>query len=134
MTDLIEARRSRTPSAASWPAAGTPAHRLGIAHYNYGDTPRLLAQLEIELADGTTQTVGTDGSWKTAFGPFIEGELLAGETYDARKEIAGWDRPALDTRPGAGGDRRRSGVARGSPCQADHRTAIRRSPQSANAG
>ncbi|MFZ1935212.1 MAG: family 78 glycoside hydrolase catalytic domain [Thermoguttaceae bacterium] len=59
----------------------------------YGDRPRLFAQLEIELADGTIQTVSTDGTWKTAFGPYIEGEFLAGETYDARKEISGWASP-----------------------------------------
>ena len=62
----------------------------------YGNRPRLLAQLEIELADGTMQTIATDGSWKTAFGPYIEGEFLAGETYDARKEIPGWASPGLD--------------------------------------
>ncbi len=61
---------------------------------HYGDKPRLLAQLEIELADGTVQTVVTDGSWKTAFGPYIEGEFLAGETYDARREIRDWASPA----------------------------------------
>ena len=33
------------------------------------------------------QTIATDGTWKTAFGPYVEGEFLAGETYDATKEI-----------------------------------------------
>lgn len=59
----------------------------------YGDRPRLFGQLEVELADGTIQTVATDDTWKIAFGPYIEGEILAGETYDARKEIAGWASP-----------------------------------------
>ncbi len=40
--------------------------------------------------------MATDGTWKTAFGPYIEGEFLAGETYDARKEIPGWASPGLD--------------------------------------
>jgi alpha-L-rhamnosidase len=62
----------------------------------YGDKPRLFAQLEIELADGTVQTIATDDSWKTAFGPRIEGEFLAGETYDARREIRDWASPGLD--------------------------------------
>jgi alpha-L-rhamnosidase len=60
----------------------------------YGNRPRLFAQLEIELADGTVQTVATDGTWQTAFGPYVEGEILAGETYDAAKEISGWASPA----------------------------------------
>ncbi|MBN2578072.1 MAG: glycoside hydrolase family 78 protein [Pirellulales bacterium] len=62
----------------------------------YGPYPRLLAQLEIELADGSRMTVATDGSWKTTRGPVLEGEFLAGETYDATQEIPGWDRPGLD--------------------------------------
>ena len=64
--------------------------------FHYGDKPRLFAQLEIELADGTIQTIASDGSWKTTFGPYIEGEFLAGETYDATQEIAGWSMPGLN--------------------------------------
>ena len=30
------------------------------------------------------------------FGPYLEGEFLAGETYDARKEIPGWAAPGLN--------------------------------------
>ena len=63
---------------------------------HYGDRPRLFAQLEIEMADGTIQTIGTDNTWTTAFGPYIDGEFLAGETYDATKEIRGWTSPGLN--------------------------------------
>jgi len=52
---------------------------------------RLLAQLQIEFADGTSQTVGTDGSWKTAASPILHSEIYAGETYDAQRELARWD-------------------------------------------
>jgi alpha-L-rhamnosidase len=62
----------------------------------YGPYPRLLAQLEIELADGSRMTVASDGSWKTAAGPILEGEFLAGETYNATQEIPGWDQSGLD--------------------------------------
>jgi alpha-L-rhamnosidase len=53
--------------------------------------PRLLAQLNVTYADGTRQTLATDGTWKASQGPILEGDLLMGETYDARKEQAGWD-------------------------------------------
>ncbi len=62
----------------------------------YGPYPRLSAQLEIELADGGRTVVVTDESWKTASGPILEGEFLAGETYDATKEISGWDESGFD--------------------------------------
>ncbi len=51
----------------------------------YGKTPALLAQLNIEYADGTHETVGTDATWETsADGPIREADLLMGESYDAR--------------------------------------------------
>ena len=84
VTDLVQANGPNAIGgvlAAGWYAG---ADRLEEAAATSTATePRLFAQLEIELADGTVQTVATDGTWKTAFGPYIEGEFLAGETYDA---------------------------------------------------
>jgi alpha-L-rhamnosidase len=70
---------------------------VGLAgRENYGvPRPRLLAQLHLTYNDGTTETVVTDGSWKAAYGPILEGDMLMGETYDARQELAGWDRPGF---------------------------------------
>ncbi len=79
-------------------AAGWYAGALCLQHEgkHYGDFPRLAAQLEIELADGSRKTVATDDSWRTTQGPILEGEFQAGETYDATQEIEGWDQPGLD--------------------------------------
>jgi len=58
---------------------------------NYGKTPAVMAQLEIEYSDGTTEIVKTDSSWKvTGEGPIQEADLLMGESYDARREMQGW--------------------------------------------
>ena len=62
----------------------------------YFDRPRLLAQLEITLADGSTRIVATDSSWKHRFGPILENDMLMGEAYDARLELPGWDMPGFD--------------------------------------
>lgn len=62
----------------------------------YGKRPALLAQLQIEYADGSTETVTTDKSWKWSYGPLIQSDLLDGEDYDARKEMAGWDKAGFD--------------------------------------
>ena len=97
--DVTELIRANGPNAiggvlgAGWYSGGVGWQKM---RNHYGDRPRLFAQLEIEMADGTIQTVGTDGTWTTAFGPYIEGEFLAGETYDATKEIRGWTSPGLD--------------------------------------
>ncbi|URM94255.1 glycoside hydrolase family 78 protein [Actinomadura madurae] len=58
--------------------------------------PRLLAQLVVTYDDGSTQTVATDGSWRYAEGPVRFDSLYGGETYDAREEKPGWDRPGFD--------------------------------------
>jgi len=63
----------------------------------YGKTPALMAQLEIEYADGSRETIVTDKSWKTTGeGPVREGDFLMGEYYDARREIPGWTKPGFD--------------------------------------
>jgi hypothetical protein len=52
----------------------------------YGDRPKLRAQIVVTFEDGSTQIVATDASWKTAFGPILESDMLMGEHYDARRE------------------------------------------------
>jgi alpha-L-rhamnosidase len=70
---------------------------LNDNHYIYGYFPQLLAQLEIDLADGRHVTVATDGSWRTTFnGPLLWSDLLDGEACDWRKEMRGWDSPGYD--------------------------------------
>ncbi|MGB8354326.1 MAG: family 78 glycoside hydrolase catalytic domain [Chthoniobacteraceae bacterium] len=62
----------------------------------WGKVPALFAQLEITYADGTTDHVVTDASWKIHTSPVISSDFMLGENYDARQEIAGWDQPGLD--------------------------------------
>lgn len=63
----------------------------------YARQPRLLARLEIERADGSRDTIVTDEQWKTSLrGPVRVGDLLDGETYDARLEQPGWCAPGFD--------------------------------------
>lgn len=67
---------------------------LGRQHYT--DRPRLLAQIELRFTDGSREWVVSDQNWKTTQGPLLESDLLMGESYDARREFAGWDEPAFD--------------------------------------
>jgi alpha-L-rhamnosidase len=62
----------------------------------YGSDISLIAQLEIEYADGRRQTVATDNSWSASFGPILFSGLYDGETYDSRLEQAGWSEPGFD--------------------------------------
>ncbi|HEX5322638.1 MAG TPA: glycoside hydrolase family 78 protein [Capsulimonadaceae bacterium] len=62
----------------------------------YGAPPQALAQMEIEYADGTRETIVTDSSWKAGTGPILSSSLMKGETYDARLEMPGWDKAGFD--------------------------------------
>ena len=53
--------------------------------------PQFIAQLNIEFADGTNQTIISNEEWKTTNGPIIRNNIYLGEVYDARKEIKNWD-------------------------------------------
>jgi alpha-L-rhamnosidase len=62
----------------------------------YGDRPRLLAQIEIQFADGSSRIIATDETWKSGEGPIRSSDMLMGEDYDARMEIDGWSTAGFD--------------------------------------
>jgi alpha-L-rhamnosidase len=66
------------------------------AHQFFGKVPALLAQLEVIYADGRTERIGTDASWKSHASPILASDFMLGEDYDARLEVKGWDQPGLD--------------------------------------
>ncbi|GJQ28739.1 MAG: hypothetical protein HBSAPP03_06230 [Phycisphaerae bacterium] len=68
---------------------------FGAVRY-WGERPALLAQLEIEYADGSTQRVVTDASWRATAGPLVQADLLKGEIFDARRAMPGWNTPGFD--------------------------------------
>ena len=62
--------------------------------HHYGPYPLgLLAQLELEHADGRRELVVSDGSWRAASGPIRSSDMLMGEVHDARLERDGWCEP-----------------------------------------
>nr|WP_262379844.1 glycoside hydrolase family 78 protein [Nonomuraea sp. PA05] len=64
----------------------------------YGDRIALIAQLEIAYADGSTDVVTTDGTWRCATGPITATGLYDGEKHDARLHPDGWSSPGFDDR------------------------------------
>jgi len=70
------------------------------ARFAFGPAPcRVLAQLEIEFVDGTSEIVGTGEGWEIAPSAIRSSEIYDGEIYDARREMAGWSHPGA---PGEG--------------------------------
>ena len=56
----------------------------------------LLMRLDVEMENGSTQTVFTDSSWQaTTDGPIRQSGIYFGERYDALKEMPGWNQPGF---------------------------------------
>ena len=62
----------------------------------YGDCPRALVQLNVELESGETVSVVSDESWKTNGSCIILNDFWHGEIYDARLETPGWSTADFD--------------------------------------
>lgn len=71
---------------------------LGITSQRntYGQRLGLLWQLAVSYEDGSEQVMVSDGQWRATTGPILSSDLKAGEVYDARREMPGWDRPGCD--------------------------------------
>lgn len=62
---------------------------------NNGQTA-LLSELHITYADGTSETIPTDGTWRTAPSPTLGSNWWGGEDYDARQRIGGLETATFD--------------------------------------
>lgn len=65
------------------------------ANLNFGP-PRLLAMFLFTYEDGTVEQLKTGNDWKVTCGPIVFDNVFAGESYDARYEIPGWNLPGFD--------------------------------------
>lgn len=52
--------------------------------------PALIAKIVVDYADGSSQVIATDESWKADTGAVLFDNVYAGETYDSRLERKGW--------------------------------------------
>ncbi|WP_327579174.1 family 78 glycoside hydrolase catalytic domain [Streptomyces sp. NBC_00145] len=71
------------------------ADRYRKLYGNLSD-PKLIAQLEVTLGDGTVKRIASGADWRTVLGPTTSSNWYGGEDYDARREIPHWDQPHQD--------------------------------------
>ena len=55
--------------------------------------PAFCLDLRITYTDGTTETISSGKSWKTALSPIVFNSIYTAEHVDARKSITGWASP-----------------------------------------
>ncbi|MFI1206974.1 alpha-L-rhamnosidase [Streptomyces sp. NPDC020802] len=97
--DVTTLLRPGANAIGAYVAPGWYAGNVGMfGPHQYGEHPALLAQLEVDYADGTSERVTSGTHWRAAPGPIVSADLLSGETYDARKETSGWTSPGFDDR------------------------------------
>ncbi|MFE3263995.1 alpha-L-rhamnosidase [Streptomyces sp. NPDC059215] len=97
--DVTSLVRSGGNALGVYVAPGWYAGNVGMfGPHQYGERPALLAQLEVEYTDGTSERITSGPDWRAASGPIVAADLLGGETYDARKETPGWTSPGFDDR------------------------------------
>jgi alpha-L-rhamnosidase len=58
--------------------------------------PRMKLLLEIDYDDNRHETIISDNSWRITSGPILTDGIYTGETYDARLEMPGWDKPGYN--------------------------------------
>jgi hypothetical protein len=57
---------------------------------------KAIAQIRLEYADGTIETLGTDGRWRVTAGPVTFTSIYGGEDFDARRVQKNWNQPGFD--------------------------------------
>ncbi len=62
----------------------------------FGTQTAFSMQLTVRYADGDSEDFRTGEAWQAGDGPVVYSEIYHGETYDAAKEIPGWDSPGFD--------------------------------------
>ncbi len=76
--------------------SGRVGHNQRRAGNHYGGRPGFLCQIHLDYADGRSERIVTDESWRTAQGPVRYSDFLMGEHYDALLEQDGWAEPGFD--------------------------------------
>jgi alpha-L-rhamnosidase len=75
---------------------------MGLAQYKQiSSRPLFSAQLEINYADGSSEVIATDSSWKGGPGEIVGADAQLGEVIDGRQTVP-WDQPAFKDAAWAG--------------------------------
>ena len=77
--------------------SGTISRRRNSDKPSYGTHPVFMGELHVTYADGTTECIATDNSWKCSIGgPERFSDIYDGELYDCRYAMGNWDHADFD--------------------------------------
>lgn len=100
--DLTEALRAGVNIVGvmlgnGWYHSPTP-DLFGFEKAPWKSAPKQLLNIDVEYADGSRETTASDTGWKWSTGALVFNCIRAGETWDARRELTGWNRAGYDDR------------------------------------
>lgn len=87
--DAAHSSEARVTGSGNNIAASDPSAGAAV-------TPRMIARIELDYTDGTSDEIGSDRAWRVASGPTTTTSWYAGEDYDARREQVNWNEPDAD--------------------------------------
>lgn len=94
VTSLVQAGTNVIGAAL---ADGWYRGKVGIGWtYAYGSQLAFIAKIKVTYANGASHWFASDAGWKASDGPYVEGDLQDGETYNANLEKPGWDTTAFN--------------------------------------
>ncbi|MBA4054610.1 MAG: alpha-L-rhamnosidase, partial [Marivirga sp.] len=65
--------------------------RFNLRDFQQTGRPCVKAEIHIQYADGSSEILATDETWRTTPGPIIRNNVYLGEHYDARLELKNWN-------------------------------------------
>lgn len=68
----------------------------GFSGAVWRDVPKLIAEIDVRYADGSSDRIVSDTSWKCCDGPVVYNHMRHGELFDARLIRKGYDDTGFD--------------------------------------
>ncbi len=98
VTDRIAAENAVGVVLGDGWAVGHLGSTATFCRCSYADTVQFAAEILLEYADGTRETVATDASWRCTDGEIRRSDLYMGEVVDHRKSLGDFSAPIYDDR------------------------------------
>jgi alpha-L-rhamnosidase len=95
VTDMLEAGDNAIGVMLGNGMYNVPGGRYTKFKGTFGP-PKLICQMHVTFADGCTEIIASDETWKCSLGPIVFTCIYGGEDYDATQEQPGWNRPGFD--------------------------------------
>jgi alpha-L-rhamnosidase len=75
---------------------GFYGQNIGFADWLEYGSPRMKCKIWIEYKNGTADTLVSGTDWKATAGPVLFNNVYGGESYDARLDKDGWNKPGYE--------------------------------------